>query len=222
MIVSLLRSITLMLALSFASGVQAASVSDLVAERAALDLGMEMPDLGRFEIIMAGVAPETGLTLREFWIDHDSGQFIANLITEQGTVQRISGLAVLTLPVPVTRRRLLPGDIVAEEDVEMIELPWQRVSTFAVLKREDLVGKQVRRMISQGRPVQLQSVIPPIIIERGEEVKIELRHGALRLVTTGKAIGDAYLGQEVRVVNTASNKIITAVASGDGLVEVRQ
>lgn len=49
---------------------------------------------------------------------------------------------------------------------------------------------------------------------------IELRYGAMRLSANGKAITDAHLGQEVRVVNLSSNKTIVAVATGDGIVEV--
>ncbi len=200
----------------------AASVTDLVAERATQDLGVEMPQTGHFNVLLPNGSPETGLTLREFWIDHQTGQFIANLVLPTGQINRISGLALLTLPVPVTKRRILPEEIIRADDIELTDLPWQRVNAFAILDPKDLVGMQAKRMIAQGRPVQLQSVTPPIIISRGEEVKIELRHGALHLVTTGKAIGDAHLGQEVRVVNLSSKKTITAIARAEGLVEAIQ
>jgi len=205
-----------------ASTAWAASVADLVAERATQDLGVEMPETGHFNVLLPNGSPETGLAIREFWIDHQTGQFIANLVGSTGQVSRISGLALLTLPVPVTKRRILPDEIITEDDIELTDLPWQRVNAFAVLDPRDLVGMQAKRLIAQGRPVQLQSVTPPIIISRGEEVKIELRHGALHLVTTGKAIGDAHLGQEVRVVNLSSRKTITAIARADGVVEARQ
>lgn len=200
----------------------AASVADLVSERATQDLGVEMPENGHFNVLLPDGSPETGLAIREFWIDHSTGQFIANLVEPTGQVSRISGLALLTLPVPVTKRRILPDEVIQADDIEMTDLPWQRVNVFAVLDPKDLIGMQAKRLIAQGRPVQLQSVTPPIVVSRGQEVDIELRHGALHLVTKGKAIGDAYLGQEVRVVNLSSNKTITAIARADGVVEARQ
>lgn len=200
----------------------AAPVTDLVAERAEQDLGVEMPDRGHFNVMLPSGMPNTGMAIREFWIDHHTGQFIANLVEPNGRVTRISGFAMLTLPVPVTRRQILPDEIIGREDVEITNLPWQRVNAFAVLEPENLIGMQAKRLISQGRPVQRQAVTPPIIISRGEEVKIELRHGALRLVTAGKAIGEAHVGQEVRVVNLSSNKTITAIARADGVVEATQ
>lgn len=206
----------------FAPSAWAAAVTDLVAERATQDLGVEMPESGHFNVLLPEGTVETGLAIQEFWIDHKTGQFIANLVKMDGRVTRISGLALLTLPVPVTTRRILPEEIIRAEDVELTDLPWQRVNAFAILDPRDLIGMQAKRLIVQGRPVQLQAVTPPIIISRGEEVKIELRHGALQLVTTGKAIGDAHLGQEVRVVNLSSKKTITAIARADGVVEARQ
>ncbi len=198
-----------------------APLSDLIAERATFDLQGEMPDMGRFEIVAHNNAPSEGLGIQEFWIDHQTGQFIANLITPSGITQRVSGLAILMLPVPIANKRLLPGEIIRSEDIEIAELPWQRIHSLAVLEPAELVGKQVRHLISEGRPVQLQSVIPPIVISRGDLIKIELNQGALRLIATGKALGDAHLGQDVRVVNLSSNKTITGIARAEGIVEVK-
>ncbi|MDK3016726.1 flagellar basal body P-ring formation chaperone FlgA [Pseudodonghicola flavimaris] len=197
----------------------AAEIADLVAERATREYGSEMPAKGTFNVRMSADLPTEGEFIREFWIDRDTGQFIANVVRDSGEVTRVWGLATLTLPVPVPVRRLMPDTIVQPEDVEMVELPWVRINAFAVTEREDLVGMQVRRMLSPGRPVQLQSVIPPVIISRGERVVIQLSYGGLQLSAKGRAISDAHLGQEVRVVNLSSNKTIVGIARADGVVE---
>lgn len=215
----LLGAVTLVAALLPALPAAAAEISGLVAERATQDFGPAMPEKGYFKIRMAEGLPVEGEFIREFWIDRDTGQFIANVITDRGEVQRVWGLATLTLPVPVPVRRMMPDDIVQPEDVEMVELPWARVNAYAVTEAEGLVGMQVRRMLTPGRPVQLQSVMPPVIISRGERVTIQLNHGGLQLSAKGKAISDAHLGQEVRVVNLSSNKTIVGIARADGLVE---
>ncbi len=199
--------------------VAAAQITGLVSERAAQEFGPAMPEEGFFKVRLADGLPKQGEYIREFWIDRDTGQFIANVITDLGEVRRVWGVATLTQPVPVPIRRLMPDDIVGPEDVEMVDLPWARVNAYAVTDLDGLVGMQVRRMLAPGRPVQVQSVIPPIIISRGERVTIQLSYGALHLSAEGKAITDAHLGQEVRVVNLSSNKTIVGVARGDGLVE---
>lgn len=218
------RAALLSLALAVAAAMTggpaaAADLETLVAERATQDFGPAMPEKGYFQVRVAEGLPGQSEFLREFWIDRDTGQFIANAVTETGEVRRVWGVAVLTIPVPVPMRRLMPDEIVQPEDVETVAMPWARVNAFAVTETENLVGMQVRRMLSPGRPVQLQSVIPPIIISRGDRVTIELNYGALHLSATGKAISDAHLGQEVRVVNLGSNKTIVGIARAEGVVE---
>ncbi|GAA6209909.1 hypothetical protein NBRC116601_32020 [Cognatishimia sp. WU-CL00825] len=199
----------------------AAQITDLIAERATQEYGPAMPANGRFSIRMDQSLPDSGEYIQEFWIDRDTGQFIANIITDRGGIQRVWGLAVLTVPVPVVNRRIMPNEIIAATDVETIEMPWARVHAFAVTEVAQLQGMQVRRMLSPGRPVHHQSVIPPIVVSRGQRVTIELQHGPLKLSAIGKAIGDAHKGQEVRVVNLASNKTIIAIALSDGVVEAQ-
>ena len=197
----------------------AAEATQLVAERAVTEFGAAMPDKGRFDVRLAADLPQEGEFISDFWIDKKSGQFIANLVTSKGETRRIWGVAVLTVPIPVPTRRMQPDEIIAAPDIEIIEMAWQRVNAFAVLDPNELIGKQVRRMLTQGRPVQLQSVIPPIVISRGQKVTIEFYRGALYLTAEGKAISDAYLGQEVKVVNLSSRKTIVGIARGDGKVE---
>lgn len=197
----------------------AVPVTDLVIERAEQEFGPTLPANGSFSVRMAQGTPAEGEFIKEFWIDPDSGQFIANLVTERGDIRRIQGLAILNIPVPVVTRRVMPEEILSEADIQIIDMPWARVHSFAVTEFDGLNGMQVRRMLTPGRPVHRQSVIPPIIVARGDRVIIELKHGPLQLTATGKAISDAHLGQEVRVVNLSSNKTITAVARADGVVE---
>ena len=202
-----------------AHSAKAAEVAELVTERAVSEYGPAMPENGRFDVRLSGDLPRDGEFISDFWIDKKSGQFIANLITTKGDTKRIWGVAVLTVPIPVPTRRMLPDEIIVAPDVEIIEIPWLRVNAYAVLSPDDLIGKQVRRMLTQGRPVQLQSVIPPIVISRGQKVVIEFNRGPLYLTAEGKAISDAYLGQEVKVVNLGSKKTIVGIARSDGKVE---
>lgn len=199
----------------------AAPVVDLVTERAEQEFGSAMPANGVLDIRLAEGLPREGEFIQEFWIDKDSGQFIANVVSAYGDVTRVWGVAILTLPVPIVNRRIQVDEIVGPNDIDMIDMPWARVHAFAITDYEDLVGMQVRRMLSPGRPIHHQSVMQPIVVARGDKVTIELSYGGLQLTARGKAITDAHLGQEVRVVNLSSNKTIIAIATGDGLVEAQ-
>jgi len=197
-------------------------VSDLIEERVLAELQQIVPQNGRIDVRLAEGLIREGAFIQEFWIDQKSGQFIANVVSEYGETHRVWGLAVITVSVPVPIRRLLPDEIVTDADISIIELPLQRLGAFAIQDVDDLVGQQVRRMLVAGRPVPKQSVIPPRIIERGDKVKILLSHGGLSLTATGRAMADAHVGQPLRVVNLSSNKAISAIATGAGVVEVDQ
>ena len=197
-------------------------VSQLIRERAEAELGPSLPSDGRLDIRLAAGAVEKGTFIQEFWIDPKSGQFIANVMTDLGLPQRVWGVALITLDVPVPNRVMMPDEIVTEGDIATIEMPLQRVGRFAVRREQDLLGMQVRRMLTAGRPVPLQSVMPPIIVARGEQVEIVFKQGGLSLSAKGRAMADAHLGEEVRVVNLSSNKTVSAVARSQGLVEVAQ
>ncbi|RMH41773.1 MAG: flagella basal body P-ring formation protein FlgA [Alphaproteobacteria bacterium] len=207
--------------MSLSAAGKAADVGELVAERAEAEFGVQMPANGRFDVRLARDLPTQGEFIRDFWIDRKSGQFIANLVLASGDETRIWGVAQLNVSVPVPARRLMPDEIISEADINVVEMPWQRVNAFAVLEAKDLIGKQVRRMLPQGRPVLVQSVSPPLVITRGQKVQIEFRRGGLYLAAEGKAITDAFSGQEVRVVNLSSNRIIVGIATDDGKVDAK-
>lgn len=204
------------------AGASPVKVTDLIEERAFAELGHVLPDNSRIAVRMAEGMISEGTFVQEFWMDAETGQFIANVVSEYGETHRVWGLAITTIEVPVPARRLFPDEIVQPTDVSIVEMPLQRLGTFAIQDADSLIGKQVRRMLVAGRPVPRQSVVPPRVITRGEKVKIILRHGGLSLTATGRAMADAHAGQPVRVVNLSSNKAINAIATGTGIVEVDQ
>ncbi|MFT6676436.1 MAG: flagella basal body P-ring formation protein FlgA [Sulfitobacter sp.] len=210
--------------LLWAAPVQAltSKVTDLVEERAAAEMGRAIPANGRIDVRLAKGTVDEGEYIQEFWMDQQSGQFIANVISELGETQRVWGVAVMTVQVPVAARRVLPDEIITEADLTIVEMPLQRVGTFAAFDAKDILGQQVRRMLVAGRPIPRQSVIPPKIITRGQKVKILLNQGGLELSARGRAMSDAHLGQVLRVVNLSSNKAISAVATAAGVVKVDQ
>lgn len=195
-------------------------VTELVEERTMAELGATIPVNGRMDIQMAEGMISSGRFIQEFWVDHKTGQFIANVMTDANIPQRVWGVVIINLSVPVPNQRLQPDQIVSRSDITIVDMPMQRLGSFAISDVDELVGQQVRRMLVPGRPVPRQSVMPPRIITRGEDVKIQLNYGGLRLTAKGKAMADAHAGEEIRVVNLSSNKAISAIATGAGIVEV--
>lgn len=197
----------------------AETLETLVEERARAHL-VDGPDVAPSWRITSH--PEVGevALLARFWMDPRTGQFLADALLETGETRRVSGVALAVTQVPVPVRRLMPDDIVSAEDVVEVEMPVARLPGFAVTDRDDLVGRQVRRMLAEGRPVMAQSIMAPRAVTRGQNVTITLSEGGLRLSAPGRALGDAARGETVKVVNLATNASVSGTASAAGVVEV--
>lgn len=217
------RLLPLLAALALAASAAAAETPEALVEEKARDaFGAELPEGAWFRVTVQDPKPGDAVMISSFWIDRASGQFLANLVLPDGGLRRIGGLAVPVLTVPVPARRMMPDEIVAAADLTAIDLPLARIGTFAVTDPAALIGQQVRRVLAQGRPVMVQSVMQPLVIDRGDKVSIRYDDGLLSLAAPGRALDDAHRGQDVRVVNLVSNTTLVGTASGEGIVEVRR
>ncbi len=203
-----------------ATPVLAEVVTYLIEERVVQEYGFELPEGAEFDVRLAGVEDKEAVTVTDFWHDRNSGQFIANVVLDEGTVSRVTGLATMTVNVPVPLRRLLPGEIILSSDLQVISLPYTRVASFSLMDEDDIVGMEVRRVLSQGRPVMQQYVAPPLIIDRGDRVEIRYSHKGMNLSAPGKAISSASKGEDAKIVNLISNKSVIATATEEGIVEI--
>ncbi|MGI3170964.1 flagellar basal body P-ring formation chaperone FlgA [Pseudooceanicola sp. C21-150M6] len=202
------------------ASVWAEPIETLVDERARESYGVQLPDQARFKIALKDGTPEEAESFSDYWMDKITGRFLANAILPDGSVKRIEGRAVAVMDVPVPTRRLLPGEIITAADLQQSTLPLGRIGAFTVTQTDAVQGMQVKRLLAQGRPVQTQSIIPPVIVDRGERVSIRYEDGQLALSAPGRALSEGHRGQEIRVVNLASNTSVTAVAVAKGIVRV--
>lgn len=202
----------------------AASAEDAVAlikEHIHFETADTLPDGADFKMTKLPAITDA-LQLQAFWMDHATGQFVADVLRESGDVQRVSGFAIAALRVPAPTRQIQPGEILHANDLMEIEVPVTRINRFAVTEKATLVGQEVKRMLTKGRLIMAQSVMAPRVVERGQRVKISFSDAGMNLTANGKALNDASQGEEVKVVNLSSNLSVFGIAVADGVVEVRK
>lgn len=110
------------------------------------------------------------------------------------------------------------GDIVRPED-----LTWSREAVAgadAPRDPESVIGMAVRRPLREGDAVSLRDVAAPMVIRKDDLVQVTFSQAGLSLTLQAKAVTDAAAGQTLTVMNTASKKMIQAVAAGPGLAVV--
>ena len=160
-------------------------------------------------------------------LSHDpaTGRFSAHVIAPaEGTpLARITvtGRAVEMVDVPVLRRRMEPGDVIRERDIEWLNMPADRVARNAVLDLANLLDKSPRRPIRAGSVVLGGELREPILVPKNSLVTIRLRTARMVLTVQGRALESGARGHVIRVVNTKSSKTISASVTDSGTVEIR-
>jgi len=85
---------------------------------------------------------------------------------------------------------------------------------------EDVVGQEARVVLYAGRPIRPGDIGPPAIVERNAIVSLVYRKGGLFIITEGRALGRAGVGDTIRVMNLSSRTTISGHVAEDGSVHV--
>jgi flagella basal body P-ring formation protein FlgA len=84
----------------------------------------------------------------------------------------------------------------------------------------DALGMEARVNLYPGRPIRAADLQPPAVIERNEIVTLQFRQGGLLILTEGRALDRAGVGERLRVINLSSRSTVSATVLSAGLVEV--
>ena len=156
--------------------------------------------------------------------DRNNGRFTAEVVApatgkaEASTV--IAGRVHAMVEAAVPLRRILPGQIIREKDLEIVRFRRNRVNRNAVLDPGQLIGQSARRTLMIGKAINLNQVEPPRLVKRNGLVTIYLNLPNMQLTAQGKALQNGSDGEVIQVRNVQSNIVIEAVVSGPGKVNV--
>ncbi len=133
---------------------------------------------------------------------------------------RVAGIVSLYKNVIHAKRLLAKNQIVTPDDVELKRLRiTSKPSEYA--ESEDLVvGKRTLREIYPGEPVKLSYLDNPIVVEKGDVVKIVLRKPGLIVTAKGIVKENGHIGDTIRVMNINSKKVIFCKVKSKETVQV--
>lgn len=131
----------------------------------------------------------------------------------------VPALATVFRPVAIAGRPLQRGEQISAADVTTEIRDMSQYRQGYALEPELVVGKEVKYPLAKGEAFRTSVLGAPLVIKRGEEVSIEATLGAISVVTNGTATGDGRMGQQIRVKNNQSERIINARVVGPGKVQ---
>lgn len=177
---------------------------------------------GEFDIQFDGSAPalklpvdvDPTLTVQQLNLDSQSGRFQAVLVAAtdgQASARTVvSGRVFALTEVPVPTRRLLPGEVITEADLEWVQVHADRISGATVVDPSQIVGHSPRRPIRAGEPVRANDLLIAMTMKRGTVVTMVLETPQMLITTQGRAMEDGAEGDLVDVMNIASNRVVKA------------
>lgn len=133
---------------------------------------------------------------------------------------RIAGQVFEVSDIPVVNRRVLPGEIIREGDVETLSVRADHLQRNAIVDAEQLIGKSPKRTLRPGRPISTSEVQPPVLVPKRGLVTIVYQRPRMTLTAKGRAMEDGAEGEVIRISNIQSNTVIEAVVIGPYKVAV--
>lgn len=122
---------------------------------------------------------------------------------------------VVVLTQPIQRGEIITRAHLAIEKRETSNLRDDFVTQF-----EYVENKQITRQFTSGAILSLKNVIAPLLVKRGDKIVISTTKSNFSIKMSGVAMMDGTKGQQIKVKNLNSGRIINATIIEPGLVSV--
>jgi len=122
--------------------------------------------------------------------------------------------------VVVTTRSLKRHHVLGPDDLTIKTLSVTRRRNRYIGHPETLIGKRLTRSTGKGLPIRTDRIEETPLIFRGDRVMLLLESRGLRIMTSGKAKEDGFLGKIIGIQNLDSRKVVYGRVIESGIVKV--
>ncbi|WP_317931623.1 flagellar basal body P-ring formation chaperone FlgA [Halioxenophilus sp. WMMB6] len=126
----------------------------------------------------------------------------------------------LLAQVVVARAPLRKGELIAEADLELALKDVSLLGQGYITDSGDVAGQELRRGINTGDELRAQWLIAPKAVKRGDRVTIIASSKQVAVEATGTALADGRIGEQIRVRNDRSERVVRATVSKAGVVNI--
>ncbi len=119
-----------------------------------------------------------------------------------------------------TATPLSRGHVLKQDDLVSAEEDLSRIKYGYFVKKENLIGKQLRRQLPQGRVIKANYVKAQTLVKRGELVSIVAENTGYSVKMTGTAMASGARGDRIQVKNSSSKRIVEGIIKEAGVVSI--
>ncbi len=122
--------------------------------------------------------------------------------------------------VTVVARSLARGTVLMPGDVVQRRMSTNHGGFGLIFEPQEVIGKELKRRLDAGEPVRVSHLKAPQVVRKGDRVILEAGTGGILVVTTGTALASGEVGEQIRVRNEKSSRIVDAEIIAPGKARV--
>ena len=161
-------------------------------------------------------------TLDQFSLTPKSKQFQGLLISSSADKRPlpVKGRAEIWVRIPTLSQSLPARAFIKAENIQLTEIPFSRITANTIRDENKLIGKILTRSIMALSALRQQDVKEPILVSRKNLVDVVYQTDHVELRLQAIALEDGKLGDNIRVQNTNSQKIIVGRIAADSTIRM--
>lgn len=122
--------------------------------------------------------------------------------------------------VVVAARNLERGTVISAEDITTSRINTASLPSGHIVDKDRVVGMELRRSTRSGSYLVLSALEMPRVVNRGDAVVLEASSSSLTVAAKGTALGNGQVGEQIKVRNDQSERVVDALVVGPGRVTV--
>lgn len=123
-------------------------------------------------------------------------------------------------PVVVARRAVARGAMLTEEDIRVEKREVRGLPSSVLNHPDEVLGRLASVSLSPGAVLTARKIEVPLLVERGDLVRVAIENGGMRLTVPAEALDSAGLGERVRLINPTSGREFSAEVIAHGKARV--
>lgn len=122
--------------------------------------------------------------------------------------------------IPTANTYIKRGDVISENMLTTMTWSNGSLPDYVVADAGEIIGMEATRNVREGKPLYRRLFKEPDTVKKGQIVPVIFKKGGISLTTDGSVMEDAIAGASVRVMNDATNRILTGVVQKNGTIIV--
>jgi len=123
-------------------------------------------------------------------------------------------------PIMVLSRPLSKGTIIREQDLSFEEFNVSQLNYDYAQTPDEAIGRIAKRSLQIGKPIRRASLESQHMVRKGDAVIIRATNGVIDVKVPGIALMNGREGEQIRVQNKKSQKVIEGRVIQPGMIQV--